>query len=121
MKRMPASPPFPPNVKPIVLMLLEFKSQHSKNKMTPKQNEARQNEKDVADLLRAQMRAQTHGRASAIIAHQSTSSAIKLRLLPYSAGVGRVSSMRAGMLVVSKTIAAKLFWQRTQYGGAFAS
>jgi hypothetical protein len=30
MKRMPASPPFPPNVKPIVLMLLEFKSQHSK-------------------------------------------------------------------------------------------
>jgi hypothetical protein len=25
MKRMPASPPFPPNVKPIVLMLLEFK------------------------------------------------------------------------------------------------
>jgi hypothetical protein len=118
---MPASPPFPPNVKPIVLMLLEFKSQHSKNKMTPKQNEARQNEKDVADLLRAQMRAQTYGRASAIIAHQSTSSAIKLRLLPYSAGVGRVSSMRAGMLVVSKTIAAKLFWQRTQYGGAFAS
>ena len=119
---MPASPPFPPNVKPIVLTLLEFKSQHSKNKMTPKQNETRQNEKDVAvDLLRAQMRAQTHGRASAIIAHQSTSSAIKLRLLPYSAGVGRVSSMRAGRLVVSKTIVTKLFWQRTQYGGAFAS
>ena len=90
-----------------------------------KQNETKKNEKDVAvDLLQAPMLAQTHcqhGRASAIIARQCTSSAIKLWLLPYSAGVGRVSSMRAGMLVVSKTIVTKLFWQRTQYGGAFAS